>query len=133
LLTKCEGVAFQNFLRFHFESLKSYRKKDGKWTFDHVDTETLRTDRTEDGKNKRIEGMEPVYKRGEFWVCKTGSDSFLEEYRKYPYSKYKDILDTLGYLLQVCKPGRAQKNEVTAWLKKNQNYRVGQVNSVTGY
>lgn len=129
----CEGVAFQNFLGYHFSALKESRKRLGKWTFDTVDTDTLRTDRSEDGKKKRIEAMEPVYKRGEFWVCKTGMDSFLEEYRKYPYSKYKDILDTLGYLLQVTKPGRAQRNEVVAWLKKANAYRAGQVNSVTGY
>lgn len=129
----CEGVAFQNFLSYHFNAMKKYRVKDGKWSFDRVDTETLRTERSEDGKKKRIEGMEPVYKRGEFWLPKTGMDQFLEEYRKYPYSKYKDILDTCGYLLQVCKPGRVQRNEVLAWLKKNQAYRQGQVNSITGY
>lgn len=129
----CEGVAFQNFLSYHFKALKEYRKKDGRFTFDSVDTDTLRTDRSIDGKTKRIESMEPVYKRGEFWVCKLGMDAFLEEYRKYPYSKYKDILDTLGYLLQVTKPGKAQRDEVARWMTKNNAYRQGQANSVTGY
>ena len=113
--------------------MKKYRKKDGKYVFDSVDTTTLRTERSEDGKQKRIEAMEPVYKRGEFWLPKTGMDSFLEEFRKYPYSKYKDILDTCGYLLQVCKPGRMQQSEALAWLKKVQNYRQGSSNSITGY
>jgi hypothetical protein len=129
----CEGVAFQKFLAFHFAALKKIREKEGKWTFDRVDTDTLKTDRSPDGKKKRIEAMEPIYKRGDFWACKIGMDNFLEEYRKYPYSKYKDILDTLGYLLQVAKPGRAQRTEVEAWLRKNASYREGQINSVTGY
>ena len=129
----CESVAFQNFLSYHFDAMRKYRKLDGKYTFESVDTETLRTERSEDGKKKRIEGMEPVYKRGEFWLPKTGMDQFLEEYRKYPYSKYKDILDTCGYLLQVCKPGRSQRDEISAWLKKAQQYRPGSSNTATGY
>lgn len=130
----CESVAFQNFLKYHFETLKKYRIKDGKWTFDRVDVETLRTDRSKDGKEKRIESMSPVYDRGEFWVCKEGTSAFLEEYRKYPYSKYKDVLDTLGYSLQIWKPGKKSREEVVAWLKKNQSYRDSMsANSVTGY
>lgn len=130
----CESVAFQNFLKYHFETLKTYRKKDGKWTFDRVDVETLKTDRSKDGKEKRIESMSPVYDRGEFWVCKVGCNQFLEEYRKYPYSKYKDVLDTLGYSLQIWKPGQRNREEVRAWLTKNQNYRASMdVDSVTGY
>ncbi len=130
----CEGVAFQKFLSYHFQTMRKYRQKDGKWVFDKVDTETLKTDRSKDGKEKRIESMSPVYDRGEFWVCKVGCNQFLEEYRKYPYSKYKDVLDTLGYSLQIWKPGRKNRDEVTAWLKKNQNYRENMsADSVTGY
>jgi hypothetical protein len=130
----CESVAFQNFLKYHFETLKKYRKKDGKWTFDRVDVETLKTDRSKDGKEKRIESMSPVYDRGEFWCCKVGCNQFLEEYRKYPYSKYKDVLDTLGYSLQIWKPGRKTQEEVKAWLNKNNSYRESMsADSATGY
>lgn len=130
----CEGVAFQKFLSYHFDVMSKLRKLEGKWTFDRVDTETLKTDRSKDGKEKRIESMSPIYDRGEFWCCKTGCEQFLEEYRKYPYSKYKDVLDTLGYCLQIWKPGKKNRDEVIAWLKKNQNYRDSMSsNTVTGY
>lgn len=130
----CEAVAFQNFLSFHFDSMRKYRIKDGKWVFDRVDTTSLKTDRSKDGKEKRIEAMSPVYDRGEFWVCKQGCNQFLEEYKKYPYTKYKDVLDTLGYSLQIWKPGRRSQEEVKAWLTKNQNYRESMsANSMTGY
>lgn len=130
----CESVAFQNFLKYHFETLKKYRQKEGKWVFDRVDVETLKTDRTKDGKEKRIESMSPIYDRREFWVCQVGCNQFLEEYRKYPYSKYKDVLDTLGYSLQIWKPGKRSVEEVKAWLSKNQNYRESiSADSATGY
>lgn len=130
----CESVAFQNFLKYHFETLKQYRRRDGKWVFDRVDVEMLKTDRTKDGKEKRIESMSPTYDRGEFWCCKVGCNQFLEEYRKYPYSKYKDVLDTLGYSLQIWKPGQKSREEVAAWLRKNTNYRESMsADSVTGY
>lgn len=129
-----EGIAFQKFIRTHLNVIRDYRKKDGKWTFDNIDEDhLLKVDLSEDGKNKRIEGMEPVYRRGEFWVSSAGMEQFLEEYRKYPYSKYKDILDTLGYALTLWEPGRKNQAEVQAWLMKANNYRNGQSQSITGY
>lgn len=126
-----EAVGFQSFLKFHFDSLKKYRSAAGKWIFDRV--EELKTDKSEDAKTKRIEGMSPVYERNEFWVCSTGTSQFMEEYRKYPHSKFKDVLDSVGYIMQLWSPGRKNKEEITAWLKKTQAYRQGSSNSATGY
>lgn len=127
-----EEVGFQKFLAYHLEVIGKTRKSNGKFTFDRFIP--LKTDNSDDAKTKRIEGMEPVYQRGEFYCSTTGCDQFLEEFRKYPYSKYKDVLDTLGHALTLWEHNDVSKKEIMAWLSKNKNYRGGQQrNSITGY
>jgi len=126
-----EEVGFQKFLAYHLGVIGKSRKKLGKFTFDRFIP--LKSDTSDDAKKKRIEGMEPVYQRGEFYCSNTGCEQFLEEFRKYPYSKYKDVLDTIGHSLTLWEHNQVSKTEIMAWLKKNNNYRVGQRNSITGY
>jgi len=131
-----ETIAFQKFLKYHLEVIQSYRKKEGKYCFDSI--AELKTDFSEDAKAKRIEGMSPTYSRGEFWVPRTGAEAFIEEYSKYPHTKHKDVLDTIGYGLQFYNPGKMQKQELENWLRKQGNYqsfnnKPSTAGSITGY
>jgi hypothetical protein len=126
-----EQIAFQKFLSYHFDVMGPVRKAQGKWTFNKV--LPLKVDLSEDAKKKRIEGMQPVYERGEFWVNVVGAEEFMEEYRKYPYSKLKDILDTIGYTLTLWQPGRMTQDEVKAFLAKRRLHFESVTQSQTGY
>lgn len=65
----------------------------------------LKTDRTSNGKEKRILGMEPIYENGLFWVRRTGQEAFMQEYESYPNGATKDILDVIGYSPQTWTAG----------------------------
>jgi len=49
----------------------------------------------------RIEGLGPIFERGEFWINTVGQEEFIEEFETYPAGKLVDVLDTLGYGPQV--------------------------------
>ena len=67
----------------------------------------LETDRSANGKDKRIIGMEPIYENGLFWVPRQGNgvDQFLQEYETFPNGATKDILDVIGYSPQTWQTG----------------------------
>lgn len=92
-----EGVGFQKFLKYHLDTifdLKGIRVK--------VNTD-LKTDRSENGKDARIEAMDPIYENGQMFVRRNdlGCRDFVTEFSKYPVGKTKDILDVMGYAPQT--------------------------------
>ena len=48
-------------------------------------------------KDIRIRGMEPYFRKGFFYVNKSTQQDFLDEYRGFPYTKLKDMLDALSF------------------------------------
>jgi hypothetical protein len=65
----------------------------------------LKTDRSENGKHRRIIGMESIYENGFFWVPSLGGQQWKEEYEEYPNGSTLDLLDLTGYLPQTWQPG----------------------------
>jgi hypothetical protein len=51
-------------------------------------------------KEARIRGLEPDFCGSSFYVRKDQTD-FLDEYRKFPTGRYKDLLDSLAYHKQL--------------------------------
>lgn len=48
-------------------------------------------------KDARIKGMEPYFRKGFFYVHKSTQQDFLDEYRGFPYTKLRDMLDALSF------------------------------------
>lgn len=69
----------------------------------------LKTDRSANGKEKRIIGMEAIYENGFFWVRRRGQELWMQEYEEYPNSETNDLLDITGYLPQ-CWGGGSRAN-----------------------
>jgi hypothetical protein len=65
----------------------------------------LKTERSENGKHRRIIGMESIYEGGFFWVRRRGVEPFIEEFSEYPNGASMDLLDLAGYFPQAWQPG----------------------------
>lgn len=88
----------------------------------------LKTDRTANGKEKRILGMEPIYENGLFYVRRQGCEAWLQEYDTYPNGATKDLLDITGYVPQCFQPGsRATTRD---WVKDEMIRRQQMMQSV---
>ena len=95
-----ETVAAQKYLKYHMDHLiKERASTDPRYA--NIKIVELDTPRTANAKKMRIDGLGPIFERGEFWVNVVGADEFFEEFEAYPAGKLIDVLDTLGYGPQV--------------------------------
>ncbi len=89
-----ETIAAQKYLKYHLEH-KIKTSSDP--LVREVKIIELKTPKTKNAKQMRIDGLGPIIERHEFWVNTHGQDEFMEELETYPNGKLRDILDTLGY------------------------------------
>jgi len=111
-----ETVGAQKYLKYHLE----YFKKVNAATMpeiQHIKIKDLKYDNQEDAKKTRIESMQPIYNRGQFFIRSDDKSSrvFLEEYEAYGNKNgLIDVLDTLGYGPQVWKFNQISDQEMAA-------------------
>lgn len=128
-----ETIAAQKWLKFHLETEMPKRRQLGKWTFE---IEPLKSSNAKDAKLHRIEGVENLYARGEFWVPRGnihGSDKFLAEYTEYPFCATMDILDVLGYSAELWDISYLTENDLIAYMSKQKDKFASRTKSSTGY
>jgi hypothetical protein len=95
-----ETIAAQKYLKYHMDYLiKERAKSDPRYA--SLTIKELVTPKTENAKKMRIDGLGPIFERGEFWINVVGQEEFIEEFEAYPAGKLVDVLDTLGYGPQV--------------------------------
>lgn len=95
-----ETIAAQKYLKYHMDYLIKERVASDP-RYSNLTIKELVTPRTANAKKGRIDGLGPIFERGEFWVNVVGADEFFEEFEAYPAGKLVDVLDTLGYGPQV--------------------------------
>lgn len=92
-----ETVAAQKYLAYHLKYFIEMNKKLIP-EIAHIQIKELKYDNQENAKKSRIESLEPLFLRGEFWINEFGMSEFLEEYEAYGNTNGMiDVLDTLGY------------------------------------
>ena len=95
-----ETIAAQKYIKYHLDYLIKERMR-GDSRYQNLKIKELKTPKTANAKKMRIDGLGPIFERGEFWVNTVGMDEFFEEFETYPSGKLVDVLDTLGYGPQV--------------------------------
>lgn len=91
-----ETIAAQKYLKYHLEyKIKIEAGSDERYR--NLKIVELKTPKTANAKKMRIEGLGPIFERGEFWCNAVGMEEFYEEIESYPAGKLIDVLDTLGY------------------------------------
>lgn len=120
-----ETVASQVYCKLYFEELNlaspfKIRFRD------------LPKDNRANAKDRRIEGLEPYFRNGRFWVHQT-QKQFRFEYSSYYRGKQVDVdvLDTLGYAPQLYTM-QSKKSIVSLMQKRAEEFKNRSV-SVTGY
>jgi len=92
-----ETVAAQKYLAYHLR----YFIEKNKATIPEISgikIRELKYDNQEGAKRSRIESLQPIFNRGQFWINEGGMAEFLEEYQAYGNTNGMiDVLDTLGY------------------------------------
>ncbi len=127
-----ETVAAQKWLKYHLEVENEKRKKDGKWYFTKINE--FKVDHGKDAKIHRIESLEPMFQRGEFWMLKYGQEQFIQEYLEYPFAATRDIMDVLGYAMQVWNPNFMTDREVNFFMDSQaRKNKALHRNRITGY
>lgn len=97
-----ETIAAQRYLKYHLDYRKSITDPAGDDAYIRgITFKELKTPRTANAKQLRIESLIPIIERHEMWVNTYGQDEFMEEVESYPNGNLKDVLDTLGYGPQV--------------------------------
>lgn len=91
-----ETIAAQKYLKYHLDYILKERARDD-YRLKNIKVAELKTPKTANAKKMRIDGLGPIFERGEFWMCDTAMDEFIEELEAYPSGKLIDVLDTLGY------------------------------------
>ena len=106
-----ETIAAQKYLKYHIDYMimhglprlfageDQYEEKIS-WCKKIVIKE-LKTPKTKNAKQMRIDGLGPIIERNELWVNSFGQNEFMEELETYPNGQLRDVLDTLGYGPQV--------------------------------
>jgi len=95
-----ETIAAQKYLKYHLDYIiKEKASTDSR--YQNLKIVELKTPKTANAKIMRIDGLGPIFERGEFWINSFGMEEFLEEFESYPAGKLRDVLDTLGYGPQV--------------------------------
>lgn len=93
-----ETIAAQKYLKYHLD-YKIATSIDPR--IKAIKIEELKTPKTKNAKQMRIDGLGPIFQRHEFWINTHGQQEFLDEIKEYPNGQLRDILDTLGYGPQV--------------------------------
>jgi hypothetical protein len=91
-----ETIAAQKYLKYHMDYLIKERARNDE-RYQRLRVVELKTPKTANAKRMRIDGLAPIFERGEFWLNSHGMDEFHEEFDVYPSGKLVDVLDTLGY------------------------------------
>lgn len=91
-----ETIAAQKYLKYHMDYIITERARSDQ-RYKNLKIVELKTPKTANAKKMRIDGLGPIFERGEFWIADHGNDEFIEEFESYPSGKLVDILDTLGY------------------------------------
>lgn len=91
-----ETIAAQKYLKYHMDFLIKERARSDE-RYRNLTIRELKTPKTANAKRMRIDGLGPIFERGEFWVNTVGMEEFYEEFEAYPAGKLVDVLDTLGY------------------------------------
>ena len=115
-----ETVAAQKYLAYHLKYFIEVNKKNIP-EIAHIKIVDLKYDNQENAKKSRIESLEPIFNRGEFWINDHGMTEFLEEYEAYGNtSGMIDVLDTLGYGPEVWKFEEQTDNDMMQMIKERQ-------------
>jgi hypothetical protein len=115
-----ETVAAQKYLAYHLRYFIDQHKSDIP-EIAHIQIVDLKYDNNENAKKTRIESLEPIFLRGEFWINDVGMTEFLEEYEAYGNTDGKiDVLDTLGYGPDVWKLNQITENQERAMIIERQ-------------
>jgi hypothetical protein len=93
-----ETIAAQKYLKYHLD-YKIKTSSDPR--LKEIKIVELKTPKTKNAKQMRIDGLGPIFERHEFWVNTYGQNEFLDEVKEYPNGMLRDVLDTLGYGPQV--------------------------------
>lgn len=110
-----ETIAAQKYLKYHLE----YRNRiEGR----KLKIRELKTPRSANAKDTRIKALGPTFENRSFW-CRRTDTGFIEEYTQYPFGKMRDILDTLGYSLELWGTG---------WSKADMNDYIANYNPSIG-
>jgi len=98
-----ESVAFQKALQY-------FLAEEGRKRNSHLPITELRVDPTK-SKQKRIEGLQPYYARGDIYHPTTGLniEELERELMRFPRGKHDDIVDALAYFPQLAFPPRVKK------------------------
>lgn len=105
-----ETIAAQKYLKYHLDHMIKGRTtpislgKDFEIPLDFIRAmkiSELKTPKTKNAKQMRIDSLGPIFQRNEFWVNTHGQNEFIEEFESYPSGELRDVLDTLGYGPQV--------------------------------
>lgn len=106
-----ETIAAQRYLKYHLE----FRNRvEGR----KLKVRELKSARTKGAKNNRILALGPTFENRQFWI-RRGDVGFIKEFTMYPNAPTKDILDTLGYALQVWGQGFS-RGQVTEYMQNFQ-------------
>lgn len=95
-----ETIAAQKYLYYHLKTLLPIKRQENEF-FKQITFHELKTPKTLNAKQIRIESLSPIFERGEFFICEVGAQEFIQEYKSYPSGKLRDVLDTLGYGTQI--------------------------------
>ena len=109
-----ETIGAQKWLKYHLEVASEINKKAGKWTFTKINE--FKKDNSKDAKINRIDALEPMFARGEFYCLRTGHEQFISEYLEYPFHATRDILDVLGYGVQTFDMDAMSSREISEFL-----------------
>lgn len=93
-----ETIAAQRYLLYHLRYRQSVTDPAGDEAYiRNITFKELKTPRTANAKQLRIDSLIPIIERHELWVNTYGQDEFMEEVETYPNGPLRDVLDTLGY------------------------------------
>lgn len=93
-----ETIAAQKYLKYHLDDRIARTKDEFEKS---IQIAELKTPKTKNAKQMRIDSLGPIFERHEFWVNTYGQNEFLDELKEYPNGQLRDVLDTLGYGPQV--------------------------------
>jgi hypothetical protein len=127
-----ETIAAQKYLKYHMDYIiKEKAARDPRYAA--LTIKELQTPKTANAKKMRIEGLGPIFSRGEFWINTVGMEEFIEEFESYPSGRLIDVLDTLGYGPQVWDFDTNTDEIEFEILRRKEQYKRNIHNSSVGY
>lgn len=120
-----ETIAAQKYLKYHLDyriDQARYSTKDVDSWIQHVKIVELKTPKTKNAKQMRIDSLGPIIERHELWVNSHGQNEFMEELETYPNGQLRDVLDTLGYMPGIWNFDGDTEDIEAEILKRKQRY-----------